>query len=206
MKHTDQMDNLKSIERPASVRDMLLRQVWAEREMEAMGLCKTRARELNLSYIKVILAEYNFDGTRLIFLFNSDTEERVDVKSLRQDMQRKFPNTQVELRQVGPRDMAKMIGAWEPVGLKTAAVVSSGDLNSISIRMAKEQGISLTPTEITGICGRLRCAHFMSTIFTCRRVPCCWNWHVMMPLGEGKVVDTNPLKQTILVELPVKQV
>jgi cell fate regulator YaaT (PSP1 superfamily) len=196
---------LKAIERRATVRDLLLRQVWAERENEALTMCRTRARELNLNQVKIISAEYNFDGTRLTIQFSSDTEDRVDIKSLRQDMQRKFSNSQVEIRQIGPRDLAKMVGGLGACGLENRCCCQFlGDFNSISIRMAKEQGISLTPTEITGICGRLRCCLIYEYDFYCEaraQLP-KRNRHVTTPQGDGRVVDINPLKGTIFVELP----
>jgi cell fate regulator YaaT (PSP1 superfamily) len=88
----------KSVERRATPRDLLLQQSWQSRQTEAMINCRARASELNLTKIKVIAAEYNYDGTRLAFLFSTDSEDKPDLKSLRKDMQALYPATQVEMR------------------------------------------------------------------------------------------------------------
>ena len=127
------------------------------------------------------------------------------MKSLRQDMQRAFSPSQVELRQIGPRDAAKIMGGMGACGLETRCCTRFlTDFSSISIRMAKEQGISLTPPEITGMCGRLRCCliyEYQQYVDARQGLP-KRNKHVMTPLGEGKVVDVSPLAGRILVELP----
>ena len=98
------------------------------------------------------------DGSRLAFLFSTETEDKADLKSLRKDMQTLYPQPQVEMRQIGPRDVAKILGGMGACGLETRCCSKFlTDFSPISIKMAKEQGISLTPTEITGMCGRLRC-------------------------------------------------
>ena len=146
----------KSIERRATPADLLLRQQWQQKQVEAMINCRARAAELELEGIKIVAAEYSYDGTRLVFLFSTETEDKVDLKSLRKDMQKVYPGSQVELRQIGPRDVAKMIGGMGACGLETRCCSKFlTEFSPISIKMAKEQGISLTPTEITGMCGRL---------------------------------------------------
>ncbi len=151
-------DGWKSIDRRATPRDLLLRQMWQMKEADVVVACQARTTELRLSGVKIASAEYSFDGSRLMILFSTETEEKYDLKSLRQDMQKLYAPSQVELRQVGPRDVAKILCGMGACGLETRCCCRFlTEFSSISIRMAKEQGISLTPSEITGMCGRLRC-------------------------------------------------
>jgi cell fate regulator YaaT (PSP1 superfamily) len=195
----------KQVDRRATPRDLLLRQTWQQREVEAMISCRARAIELNLMGVKIVAAEYSFDGTRLSILFSTEGEEKVDLKSLRQDMQRLYNHAQVELRQIGPRDVAKIIGGMGACGLEARCCSKFlTDFSSISIRMAKEQGISLTPSEITGMCGRLRCCliyEYEQYVAARQELP-KKNKRVVTPQGEGKVVDIFPLRGAVLVDLP----
>ena len=109
----------KSVERRATPRDLLLQQAWQAKQTEAMINCRARAAELGLRQIKVVAAEYTYDGARVTFLFSTDSEEKVDLKSLKKDMQKLHPNSQVELRQIGPRDVAKLLGGMGACGLET---------------------------------------------------------------------------------------
>jgi len=148
----------RSVERRATPRDLLLLQSWQTKQTEAMINCRARVSELGLGGVKIVSAEYNFDGSRLAFLFSTESEEKVDLKSLKKDMHNLYPNCQIELRQIGPRDVAKIIGGMGACGLETRCCSKFlTDFSPISIKMAKDQGISLTPNEITGMCGRLRC-------------------------------------------------
>ncbi len=195
----------KPVDRRATPRDLLLRQIWQQRESEVVAICKQRAREIGLSYIKVIAAEYSFDGSRLAIMYSSENEEKVDLKSLRADMQKQLAPSQVEMRQIGPRDVAKIIGGMGACGLENRCCSKFlTDFNSISIKMAKEQGISLTPTEITGMCGRLRCCliyEYEQYVQARKELP-KKNKRVKTPQGEGKVIDVFPLREGVLVELP----
>lgn len=195
----------KQVDRKATPRDLLLRQTWQQREVDVMISCRARASELRLEGVKIVAAEYSFDGTRLSILFSTESEEKVDLKSLRQDMQRLYTHSQVELRQIGPRDVAKIIGGMGACGLEMRCCSRFlTDFSSISIRMAKEQGISLTPSEITGMCGRLRCCliyEYEQYVAARQELP-KKNKRVITPQGEGKVVDVFPLREAVLVELP----
>lgn len=195
----------KPVERRATPRDLVLRQTWQRKEVEAMINCRQRAAELNLPGIKIIAAEFSFDGSRLALMFSSDTEEKVDLKSLRNDMSNLYHGAQIDMRQIGPRDVAKILGGLGACGLETRCCSKFlTDFSPISIKMAKEQGISLTPAEITGICGRLRCClvYEYEQYVTARKVLPKRNKRVVTPMGEGRVVDTLPLQMTVIVELP----
>lgn len=198
-------DGWKAIDRRATPRDLLLRQMWQMKEADVVQSCQTRATELRLAGIKVVSAEYSFDGSRLMILFSTETEEKYDLKSLRQDMQKLYSPSQVEMRQVGPRDVAKVICGMGACGLETrCCCLFLTEFSSISIRMAKEQGISLTPTEITGMCGRLRCCliYEYDTYVDARSKLPKRNKQVRTPQGIGKVIDLLPLRESVVVDIP----
>jgi len=194
----------KRVERLATPRDLLMQQSWQARQTEAMINCRARAAELGLASIKIVAAEYNYDGTRLTFLFNTSSEEKPDLKSLRKDMQAVYPAAQVDMRQIGPRDVAKILGGMGACGLETRCCSKFlTDFSPISIKMAKEQGISLTPAEITGMCGRLRCCliYEYEQYVQARKLLPKRNKRVVTPRGEGKVLDVQPMSNRITVLL-----
>ncbi len=194
----------KTVERLATPRDLLLQQSWQSKQTEAMINCRARAAELKLQGIKIVAAEYNFDGSRLTLLFSTDSDEKPDLKSLRKDMQGMYPASQVELRQIGPRDVAKLLGGMGACGLETRCCSQFlTDFSPISIKMAKEQGISLTPTEITGMCGRLRCCliYEYEQYAAARQQLPKRNKRVVTPRGEGKVIDVLPMSSKVMVLL-----
>jgi cell fate regulator YaaT (PSP1 superfamily) len=195
----------KYVDRKATPRDLLIRQAWQHKETEIYETCRGRARELGLVGVKIVAAEYSFDGSRLTILFSTESEDKVELKSLRQDIIKKYAPTQVEIRQIGPRDVAKMIGGLGACGMEMRCCTRFlTDFSSISIRMAKEQGISLTPTEITGMCGRLRCCliYEYEQYVAARQLLPKRNKRVITPVGEGKVLDIFPLRDAVLVEIP----
>jgi cell fate regulator YaaT (PSP1 superfamily) len=195
----------RSVERRATPRDLLLLQNWQSKQTEAMINCRARASELRLSGVKIVAAEFNFDGSRLAFLFNTEGEEKVDLKSLKKDMHNLYPNCQIEMRQIGPRDVAKILGGMGACGLETRCCSKFlTDFSPISIKMAKDQGISLTPNEITGMCGRLRCCliyEYEQYVEARKQLP-KRNKRVGTPKGEGKVIDILPMtnKVTVLID------
>lgn len=195
----------KLIERRASPRDLITRQSWQSKEPEVIDFARQRAAELRLSGVKIITSEFSFDGSRCTVFFCTETEEKADLKSLRQDIQRRFSPSQVDLRQIGPRDVAKNICGIGACGLeKRCCCQFLSEFSSISIRMAKEQGISLTPGEITGMCGRLRCClsyEYDQYTEARSRLP-KRNKEVKTPAGVGKVVDIRPLQEMVTVEIP----
>ncbi len=195
----------KSIERIATARDLVLRRMWQQKEIEAMINCRERASQLKLVGVKIVAAEFSFDGSRLTFMFSTESEEKADLKSLRHDMQKQYTQSQVEMRQIGPRDVAKLLGGMGACGLETRCCSKFlTDFSPISIKMAKEQGISLTPAEITGMCGRLRCClvYEYEQYAAARKELPKRNKRVVTPMGEGKVVDVSPMTMTVRVDLP----
>jgi cell fate regulator YaaT (PSP1 superfamily) len=192
----------RSVDRRATPRDLLLLQSWQSKQTEAMINCRSRASELGLAGVKIVTAEYNYNGTRLTFMFSTESEERVDLKSLKKDMANLYPNTYIEMRQIGPRDVAKIIGGMGACGIETRCCSQFlTEFSPISIKMAKEQGISLTPEEITGMCGRLRCClifEYEQYVEARKQLP-KRNKKVITPKGEGKVIDVLPMSNQVVV-------
>lgn len=199
----------KRIESIATPRDLAMEAHWKARETEAMIECRARAHALALEEIKIAKAEFSYDGSRLTFLFSGPDEQmggpgRAELKSLRPDMQALYPQQVITFRQIGPRDVAKLIGGLGACGLETRCCsMFLTDFSPVSIKMAKEQGISLNPEEITGMCGRLRCClvyEYEQYVAARKQLPKIKKM-VLTPKGPGKVVDLNPLKETVWVEV-----
>ncbi len=192
----------KNVDRRATPRDLLLLQSWQAKQTEAMINCRARASELRLRDVKIVTAEYSYDGSRLTFLYSTESEDKVDLKSLKKDMLAIYPNTNIEMRQIGPRDVAKFLGGMGACGIETRCCSKFlTDFSPISIKMAKEQGISLTPNEITGMCGRLRCCLIFEyeQYVEARKTLPKRNKRVVTPKGEGKVVDIIPMSDKVMV-------
>lgn len=199
----------KTIQRRATPADLVLRQTWQQKELEAMINCRAKAAEMKISGVKIVAAEFSFDGARLSFIYSTDTEEKVDLRALRRQMQRIYQHTQVEMHQIGPRDVAKILGGMGACGMANRCCsMFLTEFSPVSIKMAKEQGISLTPTEITGMCGRLRCClvYEYEQYVEARKTLPKRGKRVVTPLGEGKVNDVFPLKQSVIVWLEEKQI
>jgi len=198
----------RTVERRATPRDLLLLQSWQSKQTEAMINCRARASELGLTQIKIVAAEYNYDGSRLAFLFSTESDDKVDLKSLKKDMHDLYSNTYIEMRQIGPRDVAKIIGGMGACGLETRCCsMFLTEFSPISIKMAKEQGISLTPNEITGMCGRLRCCliyEYEQYVEARKQLP-KRNKRVITPKGEGKVLDIIPMSNKVMVLIEAEE-
>ena len=194
----------KPIKRKATPRDLVLRQIYHKKELEAVINCRAKAAELGVKGVKFVSADYSFDGSRLSIQYISETEGKVNLNKLRTALKRTYPRTRVELRQIGPRDVAKILGGMGACGLeKRCCTMFMTEFSPISIKMAKEQGISLTPSEITGMCGRLRCCliyEYEQYVEARKRLP-RRKKRVVTPLGEGIVVDIYPLTESLRVEL-----
>lgn len=195
----------KSVTRKATPADLLKRKSLESAEEELLELCRKAVFEKDLPGTKVVSVEYGLDGNRCSILYSIEGENKIDLRFLKQEVTRVNRNAQVELRQIGPRDVAKIIAGMGACGLPTRCCAKFlTDFSSISIKMAKEQGISLTPAEITGMCGRLRCCliYEYSQYHEGRKQLPKQNKMVMTPIGQGKVVDVLPLKLCAVVDIP----
>jgi cell fate regulator YaaT (PSP1 superfamily) len=196
--------NWKAVQRIATPQDLAVRQIWQKREVEAMVNCRAKAAELKLADVKIVSAEFSFDGCHLTFQYSSEASDKLDLKGLRRALSRIYPHTQIEMHQIGPRDVAKILGGMGACGMETrCCALFLTEFSPISIKMAKDQGISLTPTEITGMCGRLRCClvyEYEQYVEARKQLPKRGK-QVTTSLGNGKVIEVYPLKQAVVVEL-----
>jgi len=199
---------LKSVLRKATPEDKLQVQENKQKEKEAFRICeeKIQAHGLPMNLVDV---EYTFDVNKIIFYFTADG--RIDFRELVKDLAAVF-RTRIELRQIGVRDEAKMMGGIGCCGRPLCCATFLGDFEPVSIRMAKEQNLSLNPMKISGICGRLMCClKFESDNYctgnctkTCE-VPVVGQ-EVVTVEGEGTVVSINHAKKTAGVRLATGQV
>ncbi|MBC7264508.1 MAG: stage 0 sporulation family protein [Chloroflexi bacterium] len=190
---------LKPIIRRATTQDLLQMQQNAWRQEEALARCREKVAEYGLP-MKVVRAEYNFDRSLLTFLFTA--EKRVDFRELVRDLARIF-RTRIELRQIGVRDEAKLLGGLGPCGRPLCCITHLCDFSPVSIKMAKHQDLPLSPTEISGMCGRLLCCLAYEDEFyqEVKRLLPGVGEVVMTPYGPGKVSSANVIKQTVMVAL-----
>lgn len=144
---------LKKVIRKASPTDLETYENNKKKEIEALDICRKKVAEHNLP-MRLIDAEYTFDMGKIIFYFTADG--RVDFRELVKDLAGIF-KTRIELRQIGVRDEAKMLGGIGSCGQELCCHCFLGEFEPVSIKMAKEQNLSLNPTKISGICGRLMC-------------------------------------------------
>ncbi|MCX8109947.1 MAG: signal peptidase II [Syntrophorhabdaceae bacterium] len=173
--------------------------VLKEKEKKAFEICKEKIRELNLP-MKLLVAEYLFGGSKLLFYFVS--ENRVDFRELVKELAKEF-KIRIELRQVGVRDEAKIIGGLGNCGNICCCKQFLNNFSIVSIRMVKEQGLALNPTKISGICGRLMCClsyEYDMYVEYKKEFPKIGK-KVTLQQGEGKVVKHNTLSSTFVVEL-----
>ncbi|MDF9407101.1 MAG: hypothetical protein A4E52_00583 [Pelotomaculum sp. PtaB.Bin013] len=190
---------LKMVIRKADETD--LRQVSVNKEKECrafqVGLEKISAHKLPM---KLVGVEQTFDGNKIIFYFTA--EGRIDFRELVKDLASVF-RTRIELRQIGVRDEAKMVGGLGCCGRELCCSAWLSDFVSVSIRMAKDQNLSLNPTKISGICGRLMCClKYENECYEHAKeeFPEIGTW-VITPDGEGKVAGVNIFKKGLSVEL-----
>lgn len=144
---------LRPVVRLATAADLASREEWKRKEADAfsVGLEKIQRHKLPM---RLIDAEYTFDGGRLTFYFSA--EGRVDFRELVKDLASHF-RTRIDLRQMGSRDVARMVGGIGPCGLPTCCSSFMMELRPVTLRMAKEQGLALNPEKLSGLCGRLMC-------------------------------------------------
>ncbi len=190
---------IKKILRRATESDIKNLKENEKKEKEAYDIClaKIKANKLEMNLIDV---EYTFDGSKILFYFTADG--RVDFRQLVKDLASVF-RTRIELRQIGVRDEAKMRGGLGICGRPLCCSLFLGDFEPVSIKMAKEQSLSLNPTKISGTCGRLMCClkyeqeAYEALLKETPNVGAI----VQTPAGRGTVVSTNLLKGLAQVKL-----
>ena len=190
-------DGLKSVLRLAEPHDLAAAARNADRERDAYNFCLHKIKERNLD-MKLVKVEYLFDGSKAIFYFTADG--RVDFRELVKDLAHAF-HTRIEMRQIGVRDEAKMVGGIGICGRELCCSSFLREFEPVSVKMAKEQNLALNPTKISGQCGRLLCclSYEYETYCTLKRcLPKCGK-RVKHGNVEGEVVKLGVLDGTVTV-------
>jgi cell fate regulator YaaT (PSP1 superfamily) len=190
---------LKPVIRKAQAEDIEKAQQQQKRAANAIAKCRELVEKLKLP-MKPISAQYNLDRSHLTIFFSA--EKRVDFRELARELSRNL-KTRVELRQVGARDEAKLIGGLGKCGFPLCCTTFLSEFEPVSIKMAKEQDIALNPMKTSGVCGRLLCCldyEYDQYRAMKEKMPSL-RQDVSTALGKAKVVSCNPLKETVTVEL-----
>lgn len=195
---------LKPIIRIATEEDTKIYEENKQKAKETFELCLQKIKEHELT-MYLIDCEYTFDRNKLIFYFTA--EGRIDFRELVKDLAAIF-KTRIELRQIGVRDEAKSIGGLGPCGRNLCCSSWLGDFQPVSIKMAKDQSLSLNPTKISGICGRLFCClKYEHDVYVeaIEKVPPV-GAIVKVDGNKGKVIETNPLLEQAKIEFNDKTI
>ena len=192
-------EGLKKILRKATPEELSACVALKEKEAQAFSVCRQKIEEMHLP-MKLLRAEYNFGASKLLFYFFA--ENRVDFRDLVKDLAKEF-KVRIEMRQVGVRDEAKIIGGLGNCGNVVCCKRFLNNFSIVSIKMMKEQSLALNPAKISGVCGRLMCClsyeHEMYMQLK-KNFPKVGK-RVKTPQGEGKVVKHNALTSTVSVLL-----
>ena len=194
---------LKPVIRAASPRDEEMHRKAVERRAGAFKTVREKIEKFNLD-MKLIDCEFAFDGSKAIFYYSSP--QRVDFRELVKELSSVF-HMRIELRQVGIRDEIKLMGGIAPCGRECCCSSCMPNIKKVSIKMAKNQGLSLNPQKISGLCGRLMCCLEYENDYyadACRRVPKLGS-EVGTPAGKGTVVNIDMLKMKVRVRIEDKQ-
>lgn len=193
---------LKNVIRKATEEDTQKHQENRQKQEEAFNLCLEKIQKHDLP-MKLIDVEYTFDNNKIIFYFTADG--RVDFRELVKDLASVF-RTRIELRQIGVRDEAKMIGGLGTCGRPMCCSSFLGDFVPVSIKMAKEQNLSLNPTKISGICGRLMCClnYEQTTYEEIKKELPRVDSIVETPYGKGIVISNSVVKESAKIRISIK--
>ncbi|MCD8309338.1 MAG: stage 0 sporulation family protein [Clostridia bacterium] len=190
---------LKPVIRLATEKDKETLRLNEEKRGGAMKVAQEKIAARGLE-MKLIDCEFTFDGTKVIFYFTADG--RVDFRELVKDLSSVF-RIRIELRQIGIRDEAKMMGGLGPCGRVCCCSSCMPDFKKVSIKMAKNQGLSLNPAKISGMCGRLMCCLAYENDYYAeayKKMPKIGS-EVITPEGAGSVVNVNMLKMEVKVKI-----
>ena len=188
---------LKAVQRQATENDLAMASGNQQREAEALQFCKRRVAERRME-MKLVRAEYLYDGSKIIFYFTADG--RVDFRELVRDLAQHF-RTRIEMRQIGVRDEAKLVGGIGICGRELCCCSYLRNFAPVSVKMAKAQGLALNPSKISGQCGRLLCclAYEYDTYSDLRKnLPKCGK-KIQLDSGPAEVVAIDVLAQKMTV-------
>ena len=202
VKKVDDMKIVKPLKKVLRIADSIDKRKMEENRKkadEAFKVCEKKILEHKLD-MKLVDVEYAFDGTKILFYFTSDG--RVDFRDLVKDLASGF-HTRIELRQIGVRDEAKMLGGLGICGQPFCCARFLDDFQPVSFKMAKEQGLSLNPTKISGSCGRLMCClkYEQDAYEYLNSITPPVGSYVKTASGNGVVVDENPLTGNLYVRI-----
>lgn len=190
---------LKTVIRRATEEDISTVEKNREKEKNAFKICEEKIAKHGLD-MKLIDVEYTFDNSKVLFYFTADG--RVDFRALVKDLASVF-RTRIELRQIGVRDEAKQLGGIGVCGRPFCCNSFLGEFQPVSIKMAKEQGLSLSPVKISGTCGRLMCClkyEQEAYVDLLKRTPKL-GAIVSTPEGKGEVIESNPISGVLKVKM-----
>ncbi len=192
------LDALHPVLRLAHDADLDLEGENLEREAAARRVCVHRIRERGLA-MKLVNVDYVLDGRKAVFYFTA--ENRIDFRDLVRDLANTL-RVRVEMKQIGARDETKVTGAMGPCGRELCCSSWLRDFEAVTVKMAREQGLALTPSRLAGMCGRLKCClrYEYSTYLDLKRGLPNVGKRVQCVKGDGKVVRQNILKQTVLIQ------
>ncbi len=196
-----QIKGIRPVERKANPRDMVMKQVWESKELDALISCREKASALNLRDAKFVKAEYSFDGEWLTIHYTTENK-KLRIQDLQSELRKSF-RARIEMRLVGPRDVAKILGGYGACGAPRCCSTFLTEFSPVSIRMAKAQGISLSPQEITGMCGRLRCClvfEYQQYVDAKKTLPKPGK-RIGTPYGVGRVRDVRVLRESVIVQV-----
>lgn len=193
---------LKGIIRVATDKDLAQLEENSRKEKEAFRICQEKIARHKLQ-MNLVDVEYTFDNNKILFYFTADG--RIDFRELVKDLASVF-RTRIELRQIGVRDEAKMLGGLGICGRPFCCSTFLGDFQPVSIKMAKEQGLSLNPTKISGTCGRLMCClkYEQDAYEDLLKITPKNGAVVQTPDGRGVVVESNLLTGVLKIQLDDK--
>ena len=193
---------LKPVIRIATEKDEATHRKNIEKKDEAMATVREKIEKHGLN-MKLIDCEFAFDGAKAVFYYSAP--QRVDFRELVKDLSSTF-HMRIELRQVGIRDEIKILGGLAPCGRECCCSSCMPDIKKVSIKMAKNQGLSLNPSKISGLCGRLMCCLSYENEYYAdayKKVPKIGS-EVTSPEGKGTVVNVNMLKMLVRVRIEDK--
>lgn len=187
----------QKVVRKADARDLARHEVDLQKERDAHRLCLARIRDRQMS-MKLIKVDYLLDASKAVFYFCA--EGRVDFRELVRDLAQSL-HTRIEMKQIGARDETKLIGGIGPCGRELCCSTWLREFQAVSVKMAKEQGLSLNPSKLSGMCGRLKCClrYEYETYLELRRGLPHIGARVTSVKGDGEVVKQNVLRQTAIV-------
>jgi cell fate regulator YaaT (PSP1 superfamily) len=202
---TDEKMNYKPVDRVASDADIKKKEYLENKSEELIDFTRKRISVKEIGGVKIVNAEFSFDDSSLTILYSTENDNNINFNSIIKEIKNKYDIKRIDFHKIGPRDVAKYLGGMGACGLESRCCSQFLEkFDSISIRMAKKQGISLTPSDITGMCNRLRCClnyEYCTYVEALKDMP-RRKKRVMTPYGEGIVKDLAPISKTVFVLVP----